>query len=305
MNPIGSRAAHDTAVARMTALSTDIATLQGQISSGKRLATSADDPVAFARVGVLRRGADAREAQGKAIDAAVRRLGATDIALSGMTAIVERAKELALQGASGTLSDADRASLATEAAELTRDAAALAESRGDDGERLFAGAGSNATGGAAYAVDPATGARVWQGHGAPPGLALGGATLATGLTGPQAFGEGAAGLFDTLDGLGRALAETDPDARAAAFAATLDGLDGQVSRLADSRATLGARLARLDGESDRLARGKTDTEIGLTKLEGLDLTEAIARLQRLSTVLQAAQASFTRINALSLWEQLR
>ena len=35
------------------------------------------------------------------------------------------------------------------------------------------------------------------------------------------------------------------------------------------------------------------------------MAAAIARLQRLSTVLQAAQASFVQVEKLSLWELLR
>jgi hypothetical protein len=35
------------------------------------------------------------------------------------------------------------------------------------------------------------------------------------------------------------------------------------------------------------------------------MPEAIARMQRLLTVLEAAQASFVRISSLSLWDQLR
>ncbi len=146
---------------------------------------------------------------------------------------------------------------------------------------------------------------VWQGSGAAPLLTFGGSTLATGITGPQAFGAAGADVFASLDGLVLALAEPDDGLRATALATSLDLIDGQVSRLADARANAGARMARLDAESDRIERNKVTAETGLTKLEGLDLTEAIARLQRLSTVLQAAQASFARVSTLSLWEQLR
>ena len=301
MNPIGSRAGHTATVARMTALSLQIESVQGQIATGKRVVASADDPIAFARISVLRRNTAAGEVLSVAMDAAARRLGATDRAVAGMTAIVERAKELALQGATGTLSDADRASLATEAGELTRQATAIAEARGDDGDRLFAGAAD----GTAFAIDPLSGTRVWTGHGSAPGLTLGGATLTTGLTGPQALGPDATNLFVGLEALSDALGETDPELRAAAFASVLDGLDGQVSRLADARAAVGARLARLEGEGERLARAKTEGETGLTRLEGLELTEAVARLQRLTVVLQAAHASFAKVSTLSLWDQLR
>nr|WP_279379652.1 flagellin [Polymorphobacter fuscus] len=102
-----------------------------------------------------------------------------------------------------------------------------------------------------------------------------------------------------------ALAEPDPEARGAAIATGIGDFDTHVSRLADARGVLGARLARLDSETTRLDKAKLATETDLSKLESLDMPAAIARLQRLLTVLEAAQASFTRITNLSLWDQLR
>ncbi len=302
MTQVNTRAAHDASVSRLTALQAQLDSVQGQIATGKRVTVPADDPIAFSRAATLRRAEAAGAAQGRAVDAAARRLGATDTALSGITELVQRARELALQGANGTLSADDRATLATEVAELARQAASLADSRGDDGERLFGGASA---GGPAYAADATTGAAVWQGGGSAPLLAFGTSTLATGLTGPEAFGDGPTGLFATLDGLAAALAEPDAVLRGAALDTAIGNLDGQVSGLADGRAMAGARLARLDAEGTRIDKAKFDIQVGLTTLEGLDMTEAIARLQRLSTVLQAAQASFVKVSALSLWDQLR
>ena len=85
----------------------------------------------------------------------------------------------------------------------------------------------------------------------------------------------------------------------------LDEIDGHVTRLATARATAGARLARLDSETERISRTSLATQSDLTKLESLDLTEGIARLQRLLTVVQAAQASFVKTSNLSLWDELR
>ncbi len=302
MTQVNTRANHSASVAQLTALSAQVDALQGQISTGKRVVSPADDPIAFTRTTALRRAEAANETGSRAIDAATRRLSTTDTALSGVSDIVLRTKELALQGANGTLSADDRASLKAEVTELAKRAASLAETRDDDGARVFGGAAAD---GPAYASDLVTGARVWQGGGHAPGPDIGGATIATGLTGPEAFGVDDASVFATLDALAKTLAEPDAIVRAAGFDSVLTNLDGLVSRLADSRATAGARLARLDSENQRIAAAKLDTETGLTQLEGLDLTEAIARLQRLSTVLQAAQGSFVRVNALSLWEQLR
>ncbi|PZN93001.1 MAG: hypothetical protein DCF31_14195 [Alphaproteobacteria bacterium] len=306
MTEVNTRANHAAAVQRMTDLSARVDLLQAQIATTKRVTLPADDPVAFTRAAVLRRADVAAAAGTRGIDAATRRLTATDVALEGITNLVQRARELALMGSNATLAPADRATLATEVAELGTAFAGLADSRGSDGERLFGGAAAS---GPAYAPD-ANGVMTWAGAGTAPTLVIGGARVATGIEGPEAFGRtdaatGAAGLFATFAGLAAALVEPDAALREPALAVTLDQLGGHVDRLADARATAGARLARLDAETERLARTSLATRTDLSKLEDLDMGEAIARMQRLITVLQATQGAFVKTSNLSLWDLLR
>jgi flagellar hook-associated protein 3 FlgL len=306
MTQVNTRAAHGAAVSRMSRLSAEIDALQGQISLGKRVLKADDDPVAFTRAAVLRRAEVAAESTRRGIDAAARRLTATDNALEGISNLVMRARELALQGSNGTLGPADRALLAREVTELSEQFAGLADARGSDGERLFGGA---AAAGPAYALD-ANGVMVWQGGGKAPAVAVGGAEVVGGITGPEAFGttdaaSGARDLFATLSALAAALEEPDRMAREPAMQSALTSLDAHVNQLADARATAGARLARLEAEGERLAKATLANEGDLSRLESLDMAEAIARLNRLMTVLKAAQGSFVATTNLSLWDQLR
>ena len=303
---VNTRAAHAAAVARMTRLSVGIDTLQGQIATGKRVIAPADDPVSFTRAAVLRRADVAATATQRGIDAASRRLTATDIALEGITDLVQRARELALQGSTGTLNAEDRGILASEVSEILTQFSGLADSRGSDGERLFGGAAADRP---AYAPD-GNGVMVWQGAGRAPGVNVGGALVASGIEGPDAFGTtdpatGRADLFATFASLAGALQNPDNVLRQTEMATSLTQLDGHVTRLATARAQVGARGARLDGEADRIAKAGLATKSDLSKLENLDMAEAISRMQRLITVLQATQGSFIATTNLSLWDQLR
>lgn len=314
MTAINTRAAHAAAVTRLTNLNRAADQAQEQISTGKRLTVPADDPVAFTRAAVVRRSDTAAAATGRGIDAASRRLTATDTALAGMVDIVQRARELALQGSNATLSATDRGLLATEVSELLAAATSLAETRGSDGERLFAGAAA----GPAYARD-AQGVLQWQGAGRAPAVMIEGSSIAGGIEGPDAFGTTTTtttgtppvttitsrDLFATLSGLASALTEADGKKRTTAMTTALDDIDAQLTRQSTARATAGARLARLDSETERIARASLAAQTDLTRLESLDLTEGIARLQRLLTVVKAAQASFVQTSNLSLWDQLR
>lgn len=306
MTQVNTRAAHVASVQRMSELSAQVDALQGQIPTTKRVSLPGDDPIAYTRAAVLRRADIASAATQRGIDAASRRLTATDTALESITNLVQRARELALLGSTGTMSPQDRANLATEVTEIQKRFAGLADSRGSDGERLFGGAAADRP---AYAVDT-NGIMTWQGAGTAPSLDVGGAALATGIEGPNAFGRndaatGAEDLFATFASLAKALVTTDPAVRLPALEAALNQIDGHVTRLADSRATVGARLARLDMEGVRIDKTTLATRGDLSKLEDLDMAEAIARMQRLITVLEATQGAFVKVSNISLWDLLR
>ena len=301
-----TRVAHDAATARMTALSAEVGKLQAAIATGQRIASADDDPAGAARLAAIDRALATAASERNGIDRAATRLTATDAALGGVGTMLQRAKEIALAGGTATLNAADRATLAAEAGQLSEQLNGYANTRDSDGASLFAGA---RTGGAAYVAD-ASGAMRWQGAGTAAVLALDDGAIPTGIDGPQAFdglpaAAGTTDAFALLTSLGAALGEPDPARRAAALAAAQSGLDAAISRTADTRATVGTRLARLDTETARLDAATTALATDQTKTGSLDMTVAIARLQRLTTVLQAAQLSFVKVAGLNLWDYLR
>ena len=316
------RSGHDAAVRRLTDLSRQLAEVQQQISTGRRVVRPGDDPVAFARAASLKRADAASDAQRRAMDAATSRLAASEVALAGVADIMARAKELALAGRNATLNAGDRAVLASEVRELLSAARGLAEARGSDGEALFAGSGAPPS----YA-DDAEGLAAWAGLGAPPRVAMLGRTLAAGVSGPEAFGVTEAlppinpmaplpdpdvpspprtrNLFDTLAHLADSLTE----GRLLFFEAGMDealaAIDGHVDGLAAAQAMIGTRSARLEAEAGRLDKAQLQSRTEISKLEDTDMAAAIARLDRLGVVLDAAQASFARVSRLSLWDEIR
>ena len=293
--------------------------VQEQISTGKRLQKPGDDAIAFARIATLRRANQGGDVQRLAMDGASARLSASEVALAGIADLAVRAKELALAGRNGALNAGDRSVLALEVRELLAAARGLAETRGPDGEALFAGVGA-AT---AYA-DDAQGLAAWAGLGTPPQIATIGRRIPVGITGPEAFGVTAPldplapppdpkvppsarqrNLFDSLAHLAASLEETRPIFVDAAMDEAIAAVDDHVGRLAGAQALLGARAARLEAETNRLDNSQLALQSSLSRLEDTDMTEAIARLDRLLVVLEAAQASFARVSRLSLWDDIR
>ena len=320
--PMSSRVGHDAAVRRLKSLSDQLADVQQQISTQQKLNKPGDDPIAFARAATLRRADLGAQVQRGAMDAAKSRLSASEVALADIAELAVRAKELALAGRNGTLTKSDRAVMAVEVRELLATARGLAETRGSDGEALFAGTGTAP----AYVNDP-DGLAAWAGLGAPPDVATIGRRISAGITGPEAFGVTAAlapvdpmapppdpnvpppprvrNFFDSLAHLASSLEEQRPLFFDAAMAEAIAATDDHIGRLAGAQAIVGARAARLDAETDRLDKAQLALKSDLSKLEDTDMTEAIARLDRLSVVLKAAQASFTRVSRLSLWDDMR
>jgi len=303
---VNTRAAHDAMVQRMSALSDQLYRLEGAITSGKRINTADDDPVGAARVLQINRTLAATASQRTGIDRASSRLDSADTTLNGISTLLQRVKEIALLGQNATLNADDRTTLANEVTQLSAQLLGYANTKDIDGGALFAGA---RTAGPAYAAG-ADGKIAWQGAGTAAVLTIDGATVSTGIDGPALFSglPGEAGTTDTfqlLADLGAALVNPDAAARTASLTAAQAGVDASVSRTADTQAVVGTRMARLDTEAARLDAGKTSLTADLATTQGLEMADAIADTQRLLTVLQAAQLSFTKISSLSLWDMLR
>ena len=319
---VNTHAANAAAIDRMSGLRASIAGLQAQISTGNRIAAPDDDPAGAAHTVQLNRALAINAADQTGIDRATSRLNSVDTALGGVSTLLESVKELALKGATATLGPADRATLAAAVGQLAEQLLSYANTRDSDGNALFGGART----GTAYAAD-ATGTVSWQGAGTAARLTLDSGSIMTSFDGPAVFAglDGGTTLpapavppavtpapvpivtnvFALLTGLRAALAEPDAVIRAHGMANALTGLDAAIGRTADSRALAGTRLARLTTESTRLDAGKLALETDLSKTDSLDAASAIAQLQQQITVLQAAQLSFVKIGALSLWDLLR
>jgi len=112
--------------------------VQAQLSSGRRLLKPSDDPSAIRPALDARSGRRRLEQTRKDADLASSELGSAEGVVRNATDLVVRAQEIAVAGATGTLSQSDRESLAVEVDGLLRQLVSMANSRGASGH-LFAG----------------------------------------------------------------------------------------------------------------------------------------------------------------------
>lgn len=281
--------------------------LQSAMSSGQKLRSSSDDPVGASRLRNLQR------VEGfAAIDTTVAARASTDLtltdsALSTFASYVTRAQELTTQAANGTLTAAQRSVIGVELDQLQQEMVRLANSRDSAGHALF---GGEATGDA-YGPDAVTGQIGYIGTATAPELPLGeGQTVTSGLTGPEflnfAVNGNPTNLLAVVKGLADALQGNVPgtDPATAAHDA-LGALDTGLETITTAQTVVGARLNWIDLVSERRTaqsemRAQEQADVG-----GTDISATVTQLQETLTVLEASQASFSKLAQLSLFNLLR
>jgi flagellar hook-associated protein 3 FlgL len=87
---------------------------QQQISTGRRVLTPADDPIASTRILQLQQDISLREQYQKNVDGAMNRLNLEDSILEGVTDNIGRIRELTVKAGNGSMTLEDRRSIASE-----------------------------------------------------------------------------------------------------------------------------------------------------------------------------------------------
>lgn len=302
MISLSTGAFYDRASRQIGGLRAQAEDLQRQIGSGERLSRSSDDPVAAAQLRTLSRGQRLAEVDQRNSDLANSNLKLTDDALSQVTNVIIQAKELATAAANGTLSTDQRSSIGAEIESLQQSLLLLANSRDAGGHALFGGQAA----GAAYAGSGASIAYV--GTTSADAVDLGdGQTVTPALTGPEVFAFQLNGsqtdLFSTLGALATAL--QDGSDQGAAGRDAITALDAGLEKVTSAQTIVGARMGWVDlMDQRREATGEMSAD-QQASIGGADLATTMTRLQEITTVLEASQASFVRLANLSLFELLR
>lgn len=112
---------------------------QEQISSGNRILTPADDPVASVRLLQLEQQQAVLKQYSDNLTAAKNSLTQEETTLNSVNTVLQRVRELAVRAGGGSLSSEDRNSIAKELSEREAELLNLMNSRNARGEYLFAG----------------------------------------------------------------------------------------------------------------------------------------------------------------------
>ena len=136
---VSTSSLYETGVGGMLRLQDQQLRLQQQVSTGRRINSPADDPIAAAAVLEIGQAQSMQEQFGRNIESARSALLQEEQALGDATRVLQDIKTLAVNAGNGALSNADRMALATELQARYDELLAIANRSDGNGHYLFSG----------------------------------------------------------------------------------------------------------------------------------------------------------------------
>ena len=127
------------AVGLMNRNQSDLAAMQEKVATGKQVVRASDSPDAAVNVSRLKNSIAELDSYKGSLQATADRLGIEESYLQSTSEVLSSIKELAIQGANGTLGRMDRLAIAKEVDELTSELVNLANGTDANGNFIFAG----------------------------------------------------------------------------------------------------------------------------------------------------------------------
>jgi flagellar hook-associated protein 3 FlgL len=300
---ISTNTIYQSGISRISSLQSDQAKLQQQISTGRRIASPSDDPVASARAleishaqGINAKFADTRQT-------AQLKLNTLESNLTSVTNLLVSTQSTLVGAGNATLSDTERGFIASELKGSLDALIGLANTQDASGNYLYAGFKSNT----APFIASATGA-TYSGDSNQQLLQVDSERqLAVNATGDNVFQGGGNDIFATLSNLVTLL--NTPITNAATQAAyntgistAIGSLKGSVDNVLNVRADIGAKLNEIDNLDTAGSDRALQYSKSLSDLQDTDYASALSDLAKQQTVMEAAQKSFVELTSLSLFK---
>ena len=300
---ISTNTIYQSGISKISALQSEQTKLQQQISTGKRIASPSDDPVAAARAlslshaqGVNAKFADTRQT-------AQTKLSTIESNLTGVTNLLVAAQSSLVAAGNGAYSNQERVSMATEFNDSLQALIGMANAKDAYGNYLYAGY-QTAT---QPFVASATGAN-YQGDNGQQLLQVDSERqMAVNVSGDNLFKAGGNDIFATLSSLVSLLNTPVTDATSQAaltsgLATAMSSLSSSVDNVLNIRASVGNKLNELDALD--IAGSDRDLQYSksLSDIQDTDYASALSDLAKQQTIMEAAQKSFVSMTSLSLFK---
>lgn len=279
---------------------------QNQLSTGKEISKPSDNPMLVARIMGLDSNVRMNEQYGRNIDDSLGWTDTADGALSGMTSVVQRARELVVYGANGTLSDTDRLALRDEVVMLKEQMVQILNTN-YDGRFIF---GGQKTTEPPFSINTDN-KMIYEGGTNADKEGQISREIAQGVT-IQIESDGS--KITTVEGsdtdLGGLLdkvisALENEDERDSLSGVLLGDMDEHLDNVIRFRSKMGAVYNRLEAAQERNTSENLNMSELLSKSEDIDLAEKMMEFSMMSTVYQASLSTGAKILQPSLLDYIR
>ncbi|ORM53509.1 flagellar hook-filament junction protein FlgL [Pantoea conspicua] len=290
-----------------------------QLSSGRRVTNPSDDPIAASRAVVLSQTQSQSSQYALARTFADQGLSLEENALKGVTGSIQDAQTLIVSGSTGTLSDDDRGSIATQLEGIRAQLLNQANSQDANGRYIFAGYKTDS---APFVDGAGTGVSYAGGTDAITQKVDSSRSMTVGHTGDGIFmaitgnatkePDGSASetnLFAMLDSAIAALKVPQDDADAAtrqtfqdAMDKTNRGLGNSLNNVLTVRSEIGTQLSELDTLDAQGDDRNVIYSSQMSDLVDVDYTQAISSYTMQQTALQASYKTYTDMSKMSLFQ---
>lgn len=270
---------------------------QLKLSSGKRILTPSEDPSAAVKLVDLNHAVEINKQYQTNIGVARQRLSQEESGLRSAVDIVQKIRELGVQGLNGSNSVENRQAIALEMDALNDQLLGLANTQNANGEYIFSGFKSNVP---AFSKTGAPPVYSYNGDGNQRLIQIGPARQVTdGDPGQAAFGViGTDNILEAVQKFSAAMKANAP------LASSLADLDTGLKNISNTEASVGARMNALDVQEGQNANYILDSQATASKVGDLDYAAAMSQFNTQQIALQAAQQAYTKVQDLSLFKYL-
>jgi flagellin len=267
-------------------------TAMARLSSGKRINSSSDDAAGLAISNSMTSQINGMSQAIRNANDGVSLVQTADGAMSEVSNMLQRVRELAVQSASGTYSDDDRANMQTEVGQLTSQITSTLNNTQFNGVALFKTTSGSQAAAAATTVNiqaGASGSSTDQIAIKIGGVDLSGVATAVPSTGVSAAASGVAGQLNvsntggTATGIGNAQA-------------TIGNVDALLKQVNTVRAGLGAAQSQLNSAVNNLTNNVTNLTDARSRISDADFSSETTNLAKAQILSQASTAMLAQAN---------
>ncbi len=266
---------YDSVTTNLSSLSSRQAKAAQEAQTGVRVNLPSDDPVAAAQLARLSASQDQITARQSTVTSVRGDAELAESQLQQASDLMARAKELATQGANGSLGADERTAMAKQITDIKTQLIAVANTKGANGY-VF--------GGSQDQTPPFDDTGAFSGDDLDHMVDIGNSTpTAVNASGAQAFtAAGGRDVFADLDTLATALTNNDQ----AGVSGTLTNLDTSRAQITNAQAQAGAVINRLDASTAVLSAAQLSTQKSASEVGAADPATAYSNLTQLNNALQ-------------------